>query len=881
MKNRIQIILVLFFLIILNSLKISAQINPNRFSRETVLPKQLNSNIKVLATPKDDDGYLHENPNIPHPLGTTSGSCVPGTINRFTGSYHSNLYIGNSGGANVLLEWGQNMSLYITGAGTNDTTPKLVPAANYAGVPLEVRSSSSGGAAGLSALLLRTSTNLYFFGTAVNLTAITTMPSFGGASLTAANSNVTAKLPSGITIDSIAQMAISQNALGLVTKGGSVFMLTTLQALQGDSTVPVNTTIWHQVKISGGASNLTGITKLSLSSSGAFTLKSDGNIYYWGAPANVAGVANVATSYNRAYNMTAQIPAGKTVNDLVCLGTKVPSSSTLFILCSDQKVYASGLNTNGCLGINNATVATNAGPFGTVKDSTGTVDLDSIVKIDGDTEADIFCMAALTSDGRIFGWGDSPAGMLGVNAATGSFAVPKTKQLFLSPAPLTGFSDFSVAGHFIIAFYSNVGTSTDQYWYLGHNTGGSIGDPANSTAYILSATPAHLNASGGISFSCSNAVPTINSTGTISAFTGCTGSPSSPQTIHLSGDNLTSAISISAPSGYEVSKNGGSNYSSSISLVPYAGTVNDTAILVRLTGSASNGALGNISCTATSATTVTFTIPAATISPVSQGGSIAGGTTVNSNINSTLLTLSGQIGSITKWQSSPMIDFSSGVIDIANSSTTYTAINLTETTYFRAEVTSGVCSSAYSSTSTMIYSPLPLKWIQIQAFRQSKLVKINWTTSSEMNVKCFDVERSLNGSDWLVIIANIAANNGINNNYYQQTDTAYNANRLFYRVRQKDIDGRFTYSYVQTVANIADINMVTIFPVPAENNFHLGNVNPSAVKQVQLFNASGALIKTWNKLEASFDLQGIPAGVYMIQINLNNQEKQILKLYKK
>jgi len=221
---------------------------------------------------------------------------------------------------------------------------------------------------------------------------------------------------------------------------------------------------------------------------------------------------------------------------------------------------------------------------------------------------------------------------------------------------------------------------------------------------------------------------------------------------------------------------------------------------------------------------------------------------------------------------------------VDNNDGTYTCILTSSVTTGTATLgfsINGVTATGPNSTTTVAFVPLPLKWIQIQAFRQSKLVKINWTTSSEMNVKSFDVERSLNGSDWQVIIANIAANNGINNNDYQQTDTAYNPNRLFYRVRQKDIDGRFTYSYVQTVANIADINTITIFPVPAENNFHLGNVNPSAVKQVQLFNASGALIKTWNKLEASFDLQGIPAGVYMIQINLNNQEKQILKLYKK
>jgi len=455
-----------------------------------------------FLTETENDGHFHEATGVAHSLQFTSGACVANTVNRFSGSYHSNLYIGNSSGTNVVLAWGQNMSLYITGAGTNYTSPTVVPATSYASsIPLEVRSSSSGGANGYSALVLRTSTKLYFWGTTANLTAITTMASFGGASLVAANSDVTAKLPAGVAITDIKQVAVSQKALAIVTNSGNIYVLTTVQNLQGDAAA-ASSTIWHQVKLSGGVTALSGVTKLSLSSSGAFALTSANKIYYWGSPANVAGVANIATSYNYAYDMSAQIPAGKTVTDLVVLGTLAPSPSTLFISCNDGKVYATGLNTNGCLGTNNATYTYNAPTFATVKTTDGTTDLTNIVKIDGDTEADIFCMAGITSTGQIYGWGDSPAGMLGVNAATGSFPVPLTSHLFY-PTPGVNYTDFSVAGHFTIAFYTN-GVS-DQYWYLGHNTGGSIGDPANVTTYILSASPASLNASGGVSFDCSNA----------------------------------------------------------------------------------------------------------------------------------------------------------------------------------------------------------------------------------------------------------------------------------------------------------------------------------------------------------------------------------------
>jgi hypothetical protein len=83
------------------------------------------------------------------------------------------------------------------------------------------------------------------------------------------------------------------------------------------------------------------------------------------------------------------------------------------------------------------------------------------------------------------------------------------------------------------------------------------------------------------------------------------------------------------------------------------------------------------------------------------GGTIAGSTSKCSGTNSSTLTLSGHTGSIVKWQSSTSSTFASGVTDIANTTTTLTATNLTATTYYRAVLQSGSCSSANSSTATI------------------------------------------------------------------------------------------------------------------------------------------------------------------------------------
>jgi gliding motility-associated-like protein len=102
-----------------------------------------------------------------------------------------------------------------------------------------------------------------------------------------------------------------------------------------------------------------------------------------------------------------------------------------------------------------------------------------------------------------------------------------------------------------------------------------------------------------------------------------------------------------------------------------------------------------------SATTATATI---NVSATSVAGTISGAAPVCYGTNSTTLTLAGNVGTI-QWQSSTdNINFTS--ISGATAAT-YTATNLTVTTYYRAVSTSGVCSAATTAT-TVVVNPLPV-----------------------------------------------------------------------------------------------------------------------------------------------------------------------------
>jgi hypothetical protein len=91
------------------------------------------------------------------------------------------------------------------------------------------------------------------------------------------------------------------------------------------------------------------------------------------------------------------------------------------------------------------------------------------------------------------------------------------------------------------------------------------------------------------------------------------------------------------------------------------------------------------------------------VSPVSVGGTLAGSSTLCSSTTTSTLSLSGQTGTIIKWQSSPTSDFSASITDIVNTTTTLSVTNLSTTTYYRVVVQSSPCSVSYSTIAQLTF----------------------------------------------------------------------------------------------------------------------------------------------------------------------------------
>lgn len=115
---------------------------------------------------------------------------------------------------------------------------------------------------------------------------------------------------------------------------------------------------------------------------------------------------------------------------------------------------------------------------------------------------------------------------------------------------------------------------------------------------------------------------TLYGVGTLSAMSTTYGAISTPnQSFTVSGSNLGSnTITVTAPSGFEISTNAATGFSATLTLTPGVdGFVTSTTIYIHLSASANAGNYsGDVSISSSGATTVNISVPSSTISPASQ-----------------------------------------------------------------------------------------------------------------------------------------------------------------------------------------------------------------------------------------------------------------------
>lgn len=248
-----------------------------------------------------------------------------------------------------------------------------------------------------------------------------------------------------------------------------------------------------------------------------------------------------------------------------------------------------------------------------------------------------------------------------------------------------------------LSLSGNSGTSI-QWQYSTNNTNFINLSGANTSTY----TASNLTATRYYRAVVSNGIcPTVPSDAVmIIVDSPSVGGTVSGSTRYCLSDNATTTLTLSNNLGNIVKWQSSTVSDFSTNVQDITNTTSSLTVLNLTTTTYFRAVVQNGTCDPVYSSVATITIDALSI-----GGSIAGSTSVCPDVNSTTLILNGQVGNVIKWQSSLTSDFSSSIADIANTTTTLVATNLSVKTYYRAIVANGNCSSAESGTATIDFKP--------------------------------------------------------------------------------------------------------------------------------------------------------------------------------
>ena len=191
--------------------------------------------------------------------------------------------------------------------------------------------------------------------------------------------------------------------------------------------------------------------------------------------------------------------------------------------------------------------------------------------------------------------------------------------------------------------------------------------------------------------------------------------------------------------------------------------------------------------------------------------------------------------------------------------------------------------TGYATTSG---TTLPVKLVKFNAELVNDDVYLSWVTASEKNNSMFEIERATDDGTFKKIgeqPGRINSNKQVLYRYHDQKITGLKSsnNYLYYRLKQIDLDGKYTYSDVISISLKPKPNDVSfiVLPNPFNQGFAINiPTTTSGHLSYTIMEFNGLIVKQGNEdinettTQVKVDnLDDLPMGIYLLQIEFNRR----------
>lgn len=179
---------------------------------------------------------------------------------------------------------------------------------------------------------------------------------------------------------------------------------------------------------------------------------------------------------------------------------------------------------------------------------------------------------------------------------------------------------------------------------------------------------------------------------------------------------------------------------------------------------------------------------------------------------------------------------------------------------------------------------LPIELTEFEVYPNESEIILNWGTATETNNDYFIIERSKDGSSFEEISRKDGQGTITTHTFYQHIDSEPFFGENYYRLKQVDFDGTYTYSDIVSVMMDFSLVNVEIAPNPIRTNFtvSLTSRNESNELSISVFDIQGREIDTRlheiaesGYISFRMDTSDWENGIYFVRIKQNAFVKSI------
>ena len=188
-----------------------------------------------------------------------------------------------------------------------------------------------------------------------------------------------------------------------------------------------------------------------------------------------------------------------------------------------------------------------------------------------------------------------------------------------------------------------------------------------------------------------------------------------------------------------------------------------------------------------------------------------------------------------------------------------------------------------------INADLPVEMLYFNAKRiNANLVELDWVTESETNNDGFFVERMLENESSFKELGFVDGNGTIvTTTYYEYGDANSYSGISYYRLRQVDFDGSYSYSSIKAVEGKKNNQIVSFFPNPVDDFINIRITRPGEKLQIRIVDIKGSEIMSsqinfpTDQLVQIQNLSSLVPATYILTVQIDDVETYNHKFIKK